>query len=292
MIKSMTGFGRASYEGTDRSFIIEVKSVNHKFLDINVRAPKNLFSLEGKIREIVQEKIKRGKIDLLITQNNLKNNDVTAVFNDGLCDSYVECLKRMKDRYKLSDNITLPLLLKLPDVVVLNEKEEDTDLLWEELQKPLKEALNMLVSMRETEGIKLQTNVAQKCESIKDAVDAIERRAPFIIEDYSKKITQKVAELLKDSSVDENRITEEVALFADKSSIDEEIVRLKSHIFQMKDTLEMNEPVGRKLDFLVQEMNRESNTIASKTNDIETVKLVLNIKNDVEKIREQIQNVE
>lgn len=292
MIKSMTGFGRASYEGTDRSLIIEVKSVNHKFLDINIKAPKNFFSLEGKIRETVQGKIKRGKIDILITQNNLKKNDVTAVFNDSLCDSYVECLKRMKDRYKLSDDITLPLLLGLPDVMTFDEQEEDMDLLWEELQKPLKEALDMLVNMREAEGIKLQSNVAQKCESIKNAVDEIEKRAPFIIEDYRKRITEKVAELLKDSSVDENRIAEEAALFADKSCIDEEIVRLKSHISQMNDTLNMNEPVGRKLDFLVQEMNRESNTIASKTNDIETVKLVLNVKNDIEKIREQIQNVE
>lgn len=292
MIKSMTGFGRASYDGTDRSFTIEIKSVNHKFLDISIKTPKNLFSLESRIRKIIQEKISRGKIDILITQNNFKKNDVTAVFNENLCDSYVESLKSMKSRYKMPDNITLSLLLKLPDIITIDEKEEDVESLWKEIEKPLEEALDMLVNMRETEGTKLQSNVVQKCESIRNAVDIIEKREPIIIEDYRKKLTEKVAEVLKDSSVDENRIAEEVALFIDKSSIDEEIVRLKSHISQMKDTLKTDEPIGRKLDFLVQEMNRESNTIASKTNDIETTKLVLNIKNDIEKIREQIQNVE
>ena len=292
MIKSMTGFGRASYDGTDRSFTIEIKSVNHKFLDINIKTPKNLFSLESRIRKIIQEKIARGKIDILITQSNFKKNDVTAIFNESLCDSYVESLKSIKNPYKMPYNITLSLLLRMPDIITLDEKEEDMESLWEEIEKPLEEALDMLVNMRETEGIKLQGNIAKRCESVKDAVDIIEKREPIIIEDYRKKLTEKVAEVLKDSSVDENRIAEEVALFVDKSSIDEEIVRLKSHISQMKDTLKADEPTGRKLDFLVQEMNRESNTIASKTNDIETIKLVLNIKNDIEKIREQIQNVE
>lgn len=292
MIKSMTGFGRAFDDSGDRSFTIEIKSVNHKFLDINMRAPKNIFSLEDRIRKTIQQYISRGKVDIFITQNIYDKSDITAVFNESLCDSYVECLKKIKNKYNTKDDISLSLLSKFPDIITVEQKEEDLEELWTNLKKPLIDAINMLLKMREAEGKKLCENVIAKCDNINNSVDLIESRTPIIIENYRNRLNEKLKELLKDSNIDQNRIALEVAIFVDKSSIDEEIVRIKSHISQMKETLDLSEPIGRKLDFIVQEMNRETNTIGSKTNDLDTVKIVLNTKNEIEKIREQIQNVE
>lgn len=292
MIKSMTGFGRAFNDSGERSFTIEIKSVNHKFLDINMRAPKNIFSLEDRIRKTIQQYINRGKIDIFITQNINDKSDITAVFNESLCDSYVECLKKIKNKYNTKDDISLALLTKFPDVITVEQKKDDLEELWGNLRQPLIDAIDMLLKMRENEGKKLYENVILKCNSINDSVEIIESRSPIIIENYKNRLNEKLKDLLKDSGIDQNRVALEVAIFVDKSSIDEEIVRIKSHISQMKETLELNEPVGRKLDFIVQEMNRETNTIGSKTNDLDTVKVVLNIKNEIEKIREQIQNVE
>lgn len=292
MLRSMTGFGRATYDDENRGFIVEMRSVNHKYLDLNIRMPKNLACLEDRMRKLIQDNISRGKLDIFITQNNYKSEDTVAVLNEGLCDSYVDCLKAIKDRYKLRDEFSLQLISKFPDVISVVQKEEDVEAIWEALSKPLADALKMLSKMRENEGLKLQENINQRCNTIKSMVDEIEARSPIIIENYRKKLNDKLVELLGDSGMDQNRIAMEVALFVDKSSIDEEIVRLNSHIMQMKETINLNEPTGRKLDFIVQEMNRETNTIASKTNDIETTKIVLNIKNEIEKIREQIQNIE
>lgn len=292
MLRSMTGFGRATYDDENRGFIVEMRSVNHKYLDLNIRMPKNLACLEDRMRKLIQDNISRGKLDIFITQNNYKSGDTVAVLNEGLCDSYVDCLKAIKDRYQLRDEFSLQLISKFPDVISVVQKEEDVEAIWEALSKPLADALKMLAKMRENEGLKLQENINQRCNTIKSMVDEIEARSPIIIENYRKKLNDKLEELLGDSGIDQNRIAMEVALFVDKSSIDEEIVRLNSHIIQMMETLNLNEPTGRKLDFIVQEMNRETNTIASKTNDIEITKIVLNIKNEIEKIREQIQNIE
>lgn len=292
MIRSMTGFGRASKEDEFRGFTVEIKSVNHKYLDLNFRMPKNLAALEDRMRKLIQSKISRGKIDIYITQNNFKTQDVSAVFNESIGDSYVSCLKAIKSRYGLQDEINLQLISRFPDIISVVQQEENIEDLWKCLSVPMTEAVNTLVKMREVEGIKLQDNISTRCDAIKKMVDIIESRTPIIVNDYRERLNSKLKELLGDSGIDENRIAMEVAIFIDKSSIDEEIVRLNSHITQMKDTLESDEPSGRKLDFIVQEMNRETNTIASKTNDIETTKLVLNIKNEIEKIREQIQNIE
>lgn len=292
MIRSMTGFGRANKDDEIRGFTVEIKSVNHKYLDLNFRMPKNLAALEDRMRKLILNKVSRGKIDVYITQNNYKTQGVVAVFNDSLGDSYVKCLESIKNRYNIKDEITLQLVSRFPDVISVVQQEEDIEELWESLFVPLETAIDILVKMREAEGIKLQENISNRCDYIKEMVDSIESRTPVIIENYKGRLDAKLKELLCDSGIDENRIAMEVALFIDKSSIDEEIVRLNSHIVQMKDTLNSNESVGRKLDFIVQEMNRETNTIASKTNDLETTKIVLNIKNEIEKIREQIQNVE
>ncbi|MFD3156498.1 YicC/YloC family endoribonuclease [Haloimpatiens sp. FM7330] len=292
MIKSMTGFGRANSQGKTRSFNIEMKSVNHRYCDMNIRMPKNLLSLEQKIRKVISDKIKRGKVDVFITQNVYEREDVKVVFNKKLSDNYVECLNEIKNSYDVVDDISVSLIAKFGDVISLEYKEDDLEQVWSEMNKPLNQALDLLIDMRIREGEKLYQDIISRCKNVKGLLEKIEKRAPVVPKEYKEKLTVRLKELLQDSQIDESRIATEVAFFADKACIDEEIVRLHSHINQMKETLELQQTVGRKLDFIVQEMNREVNTIGSKANDLEISNLVLNIKSEIEKIREQIQNVE
>ncbi|MCM0648736.1 YicC family protein [Clostridium swellfunianum] len=292
MTNSMTGFGRGSTEENGRSFIVEIKSVNHRYLDLNIKMPRNLASLEDRIRRALSEKINRGKIDVYVTQNIIASNDVAANFNYALADSYIKCLKEIKDRYEVRDDISVSLISRFPDVITLNQKEEDIETLWNIISVSLNAAIDMLVSMRQKEGLKLKEDILSRCNYINNHIAKIVERAPVLLVEYKEKLEKRVKELLNDAKLDEGRMAMEIAIFADKSNIDEEIVRLNSHIVQMKDTLELAEPIGRKLDFIIQEMNREANTIASKANDLELTNIVLNIKNEIEKIREQVQNVE
>ncbi|WP_102400614.1 YicC/YloC family endoribonuclease [Haloimpatiens massiliensis] len=292
MIKSMTGFGRASSQGMNRSFDVEIKTVNHRYLDMNIRLPKSLLSLEENIRKLVSERLKRGKVDLFITQSILQKEDLEAKFNKKLADSYVKCLEDIKETYSVRDDISVSLIAKFSDVITLEYKEEDLEEIWRDLKEPLEKALNLLVEMRIREGEKLKEDVISRCSNIKIMLESITKRAPQIPIEYKEKLQNRLKELMDEHSIDEGRIAMEVALFADKACIDEEIVRLNSHIEQMKSTLQLEESVGRKLDFIVQEMNRETNTIGSKANDLEICNLVLNMKSEIEKIREQIQNVE
>lgn len=292
MIKSMTGFGRGSVEEGGRSFIVEMKSVNHRYFDINIRMPKNLFSLEDKIRKTIQERINRGKIDVFITQNTAMKEDSVATLNANLADSYLKCLYEIRDKYAVKDDISVTHIARFPEVITLSQQEEDIEEIWINLSKAIYDAVEMLVKMREVEGAKLKEDILVKCNSIKLQVDEIEKRAPQVVIEYREKLNQRLKEILDNTQLDENRIAMEVALIADKTCIDEEIVRLKSHINQMNENLKLIDPVGRKLDFIVQEMNREANTIASKANDINITNIILNIKNDIEKIREQVQNIE
>lgn len=292
MTNSMTGFGRGSTEENGRSFIVEIKSVNHRYLDLNIKMPRNLASLEDRIRRALSEKINRGKIDVYVTQNIIASNDVAANFNHALADSYIKCLKEIKDRYEVRDDISVSLISRFPDVITLNQKEEDIETLWNIISVSLNAAIDMLVSMRQKEGLKLKEDILSRCNYINNHIAKIVERAPVLLVEYKEKLEKRVKELLNDAKLDEGRMAMEIAIFADKSNIDEEIVRLNSHIVQMKDTLELAEPIGRKLDFIIQEMNREANTIASKANDLELTNIVLNIKNEIEKIREQVQNVE
>ncbi|WP_035290737.1 YicC/YloC family endoribonuclease [Clostridium sp. KNHs214] len=292
MIKSMTGFGRATSQGKNRSFDVEIKTVNHRYLDVNIRLPKSLLSLEENIRKLVSERLKRGKVDLFITQNMLQKEDLEAKFNKKLADSYVRCLEDIKETYSVRDDISVSLIAKFSDVISLEYKEEDLEEIWGDLKEPLEAALNLLVEMRIREGEKLKEDIISRCKNIKIMVESIAKRAPQIPIEYKEKLQNRLKELMDEHSVDEGRLAMEVALFADKACIDEEIVRLNSHIAQVKATLQLDEAVGRKLDFIVQEMNRETNTIGSKANDLEICNLVLNMKSEIEKIREQIQNVE
>lgn len=292
MIKSMTGFGRSSIENENSQFIIEIKSVNHRYFDFNVKMPRNLISLEDRIRKVISERVNRGKFDVFITQNVFQKQDIKPIFNEKLGDDYYNCLKQIKERYNLKDDINISLLTRFQDVITIEQKEEDLEVIWNSILIPLQKSLELLLDMREKEGTKLKEDIEQRCTFIKNMVDRIAEFAPKVVNDYREKLHKRIKELLSDSQIDENRIAMEVALFADKVNIDEEIVRLNSHLVQMKNTVSLDEPVGRKLDFLVQEMNREVNTIGSKANDLELSKLVLNIKNEIEKIREQVQNIE
>lgn len=292
MIKSMTGFGRGNIDQDGRSFTVEIKSVNHRYCDLNIKMPKSLLSLEDRIRKTLQEKVSRGKVDVFITQNNYEKQGTKVVLDEKLADNYVECLNKIKARYDIKENISLSLISRFPDVVNLKQEEEDVESLWQILSLPLKDAVNLLVDMRKKEGVKLEKNILSKCDYIKSLLDKIEEKSPLIVKEYKEKLTERLRELLGECQVDESRIAIEVALFADKSSIDEEVVRLNSHLVQLRETFHLNESVGRKLDFIVQEMNREVNTIGSKANNLEVTNTVLNIKNEIEKIREQIQNIE
>lgn len=292
MTKSMTGFGRGTSEGKERLFILEIRSVNHKYLDLNIRMPRNLLALEEKIRNVINKEVSRGKVDVYINLDNYSKTDVITEFNKSLGDSYVECLRQIRDAYSLKDDISVSLLAKFPDVITIKQKEEDIDCIWEDLSLALNEALTMFISMREKEGLKLEEDILRRCEVIKTFTDRIELASPNEVKDYTNRLNSKLKELLDNPKLDENRVAMEIAIYADKVSIDEEIVRLNSHICQMKETIKLNQPIGRKLDFIVQEMNREVNTIASKSNNLDIINNVLNIKNEIEKIREQIQNIE
>ncbi|OFI07662.1 hypothetical protein CLOACE_00100 [Clostridium acetireducens DSM 10703] len=293
MIKSMTGFGRGSFEKCGKNFVVEIKSVNHRYIDLNVRMPKTLMELEDKIRNLIKGKIHRGKVDVFISQTNYKDENLKVNINEGLLKNYLECLKRIRDEYNVKDDISVSLVAKFPDVINVEHEEQDMDEIWSVLSKSIEEALNSLLEMRIKEGEKLKVNINEKCDFIRKLVCKMEEHSPLVVKNYKEKLKSRIEELLQGSCVvDESRLAMEVAIFSDKACIDEEIVRLNSHIDQMKDTINMNEPVGRKLDFIIQEMNRETNTIASKANDLKIENLVLEIKNQVEKIREQIQNIE
>lgn len=294
MIYSMTGFGRSSYEVEGKkSFNVEIKSINHRYLDINIRMPRMMNSLEERIRRLISSNISRGKIDIFITYNNYEKLGVSAKFNSNLSDSYIKCLNEIKGRYEdIRDDISVSLIARFPDVIYVDENEEDIEEIWEMLNKTLLEAIDMLKGMRNTEGKKLSEDMKIKCDNIVREVNKIEGKAHQHVLQYKTKLQDRLRELLDNTPIDESRLSMELAVYADKSSIDEEITRLRSHIQQFKVTLEANEPIGRKLDFIVQEMNRETNTIASKSNDLDITNSALNIKNEIEKIREQIQNIE
>ncbi len=292
MIRSMTGFGRGSCEKDGKSFTIEIKSVNHRYFETNIRMPRVLIAFEDKIRKIIGEKVKRGKLDVFVTQGNYDKEDVEAYLNEKLAESYINCFRTLKDKYNLDGDILVDTIARLPEVITLKQKEEEGLENFDQIEQSLKKALEALLFMREREGQKLLEDVIIKCDLINGLVEKVKERAPFIVCEYKEKLVQKLNALHKEVGFDENRVAMEVAIFADKAGIDEEIVRLNSHIEQMKETLIIDEPIGRKLDFIIQEMNRETNTIASKANDLEILNTVINMKSEIEKIREQIQNIE
>ena len=293
MIKSMTSFGRAqSEEGKELSFSVEMKSVNHRYLDINIRMPRTMLALEEKIRNIISKRLSRGKIDVFINYKNYGNSVGKANLNMKLAKEYYECLKRIQDELNSIDDISTTKIARLPDVITLEEKEEDLDNIFDEISPLIEGALNLMEEMRSREGEKLKSDILLKIQMIEKYIEEIEKVADSIPKNYKKKLEERLSELLSGVDIDETRIALEVAILSDKAAVDEEITRLRSHLSQVKSTLDLNEPIGRKLDFIIQEINREANTIASKSTDIDMTNKVIEIKNITEKIREQIQNIE
>jgi uncharacterized protein (TIGR00255 family) len=292
MVMSMTGYGRGCIEEEGKSYNVEIKSVNNRYLDINIRLPKQINVLEDNVRKLITSRISRGKIDMYINQEKHGQDDIVINIDEQLARSYHSAFSNLKETFNLKDDITVSLMAKLPDVLLVEKKDDDIDRIWVILKGAIDECLDMFIDMRNKEGLKLSKDIEERCHAINRWVNDIEQRSPQVVKEYREKILQRVTEFLKDVELDETKLLNEVAFFADKCNITEEIVRLKSHIDQFVNTLGSTEPIGRKLDFLIQEMNRETNTIGSKSNDIYTTRLVVDIKSEMEKIREQVQNIE
>ena len=292
MIKSMTGFGRAEVSDEKRKITIEIKAVNHRYLDVNMKMPKKLCIFESSIRTVLKEYVERGKIDIFITYEDFTETNVLVKYNDEVAKAYVSFINDISKEFSLENDLKASTLSRFPEVFTLEEQEIDESELWEYVEKALRDALKMFVDARVKEGENLKNDIIVKLDNMLENVSFIEKRAPEIINEYHARLKDKVSEYLKDSSIDEQRIVTEVTLFTDKICIDEEIVRLKSHIEATKDALINGGSLGRKLDFIAQEMNREANTILSKANDLKTSNHAIELKTDIEKVREQIQNIE
>ena len=292
MIKSMTGFGRCEVAENSRKFTVEMKAVNHRYLDVNIKMPKMLNFFESAIRNELKNFISRGKVDIFISYEDTSEKTSTVRYNRELAGEYLSHLRQMAADFGLDNDIRVSTLSKYPDVLSMEESGIDEEELWKELQKAVLGAVNMFVDTRIVEGEHLRDDLIEKLDGMLKLVDFISERSPQIIAEYRKKLEDKVRELLADNTVDEGRLLTEVTIFADKVCVDEEIVRLRSHIETTKKTLLAGGSIGRKLDFIAQEMNREANTILSKANDLEISNCAIELKTEIEKVREQIQNIE
>ena len=292
MIKSMTGFGRAEVADASRKFTVEIKSVNHRYLDVNIKLPKTLNFFESAIRSLLKEYIERGKVDVFISYEDYTEENYSLKYNAGLAEQYMTYLKEMAEQFGIENDVRVSTLSRYPDVFVMEEQSPDEQKLWAGLEQALRQAAAQFVESRIKEGEHLKNDLCAKLDNMLNYVDFIEERSPIIMKDYRERLENKVKELLEDKQIDDARIATEVTIFADKICVDEETVRLKSHILSMKDSLNAGGSVGRKLDFLAQEMNREANTILSKSNDLKISDTGISLKTDIEKVREQIQNIE
>lgn len=292
MLKSMTGFGRCEQTDGQKKITVEMKSVNHRYLDANIKMPKRLNFFEAGIRVCLKKYIQRGKIDIYIAYEDLSENTVCLRYNEELAKEYLEYSKRMAQQFGIENDVTVKELMKYPDVLLMEEQTMDEESLWNLLEQTLIGALKNFIDTRIQEGENLKKDLCQKLDGMLSHVQYIEERSPGILNEYRQKLENKVKELLEETDLEETRIITEVTLYADKICVDEEIVRLKSHIENMKAALLEGDGVGRKLDFLAQEMNREANTILSKSNDLAVTNRAIELKTEIEKVREQIQNIE
>ena len=291
MIKSMTGFGRGKFEKEGRCYTVEIKAVNHKYNDISIRMPRFFNSFEERIRKEIAKSVSRGKIDVFINFENYSSKGNIIHFNTELAKEYVRGLKELTEQTGVKYEVTAIELSKMPEILKL-EEDENEELIGEELMNALKEALENFIHMREIEGEKLIEDMKRRIAYIGENVAEIEKYSGTIVEEYIKKLENRVKELIDSSIVDENRLAQEIVFFSDKSSIEEELTRLKSHINQFNNFCEGSSPIGKKFDFLIQEMNREVNTIGSKANSLEITNKVIELKTEIENIREQVQNIE
>lgn len=292
MIKSMTGFGRCENLQGDRKFTVEMKAVNHRYFDVNIKMPKKFNFFESAIRGVLKEYIQRGKVDIFITYEDYTESNVSLKYNESIAAEYLNYFRQMADTFGLENDIRVSTLGRFPEVFVMEEQTVDEQELWAALETALRGALEQFVKTRIREGENLRDDLIRKLDGMISDVCAVEERYPQVMEEYRQKLHEKVRELLNDTQLEESRLAAEVILYADKICTDEETVRLKSHIESMKEELRKGGGVGRKLDFIAQEMNREANTILSKANDLITSNLAINLKTEIEKVREQIQNIE
>lgn len=292
MIKSMTGFGRSTYENDGREYIVEIKSVNNRFNDINIKMPRNLNYLEEKIRKQILSNISRGKVEVSIQLNNNSDLGKKINLNTDIANRYIEELKKLTEETNIIDNINIMDIAKFPDVLNIKIDEEAEEVIEKELFTALDSAIDSFLDMRQKEGSKIKVDLENRIEVIKQKIEQISSISAGLVDEYVVKLETRIKELLKTDVVDQTRLAQEVVIYSDKCSVEEEITRLKSHISQFLNLLNENIAIGKKLDFLIQEMNRETNTIGSKANNLEITNFVVDIKTELENIREQIQNIE
>lgn len=288
----MTGFGRYELEEGNRKFTVEMKAVNHRYLDENIKMPKKLNFFEAAIRNVLKDYIQRGKVDIYITYEDFSEENVNVKYNHDIAAEYLKYLRQIKEDFGLEDDIRVSTLSRYPEVFTMEEVNIDEEEIWKELEKAIRGAAEAFVETRIKEGENLKNDLIGKLDGMLANVDFISERSPQIIAEYKQKLEAKVKEMLEDVKIDENRLLMETTIFADKVCVDEEIVRLRSHIEATKNALIAGGSIGRKLDFIAQEMNREANTILSKANDLEISNKAIELKTEIEKVREQIQNIE
>lgn len=288
----MTGYGRYEIEEKERKVNVEISTVNHRYCDLSIRMPKALTHLEDEIRKCIKQFIARGKVEVSIYITSMSADDVEVVVNEPACTAYIEALRKIGAKLGLNDNIGMAEVMRLNDVITIQKKQADLEVIWPMIDQALRQALTQLVAMREKEGMILKKDLLEKADNMLRLVGELEHLSVEVVNTYKLKLEERISSLLEEIPVDETRLAMEVALFADRAAIDEELTRLKSHVGQLKMILEEESSIGRKLDFLMQEMNREANTIASKAGDYTITSYAVELKSEIEKIREQIQNIE
>ena len=291
-MKSMTGFGRSKLEKNSREYVVEIKSVNNKYNDINIKIPRNISCFEEKVKKIISNNISRGKVDVFINFNNYSEQGKNIVINKELAKNYINQLKELAIETDVNSDIKITEIFKMPDVLQMKIEDDESEVIWQELEECVIQATNSFIEMRETEGNRIKQDLFVRINKVEELVNSIFKYSTGLIEEYVVKLKERIKEILMTNVVDEVRLAQEIVIYADKCSIEEELTRLRSHIMQFKNLLETKDSIGKKLDFLVQEMNRETNTIASKSVKLEITDLAIEIKTIMEDIREQIQNIE
>ncbi len=292
MIRSMTGFGREHRIIGGREYLVEIRSVNSRYYEFNAKLPRAYMYLEEKLKTLIKGKISRGKVEISLSVYNISGKETAVSVNEGVVENYITALRAAGEKFGLMDDLTLSSVFRMTDAFNVVRAEEDEEEIWAAVKEVAEAALARFVEMRETEGEKMKADVLEKLSNIESMIEKVCEYSPDNVRAYREKLTAKMAEILGDKQIDEQRILLEAGLFAEKTAVDEETVRLKSHFSQFRSMLDSPEPVGRKLDFLVQELNRETNTIGSKAQDIRVTRIVVDVKSEIEKIREQIQNIE
>lgn len=292
MIKSMTGFGRSEIVKGNRKISVEIKSVNHRYLEAGIKMPKKLNVFESRMRDLLKKYATRGKIDIFINYEDDSESQVNLKFNQNIADEYMAIFNNLSEKYNLKNDMTVGGLARFPEVITMDEVQEDEEELWHFIEEAMKAALEQFVNTRILEGENLKKDLLGKLDHMEELIAFVEKRSPEIMKEYRSKLESKVKELLGDTTIDESRIATEVIIYADKICVDEETVRLRSHIEHARKCLNEDGGIGRKMDFIAQEMNREANTTLSKANDIEISNAAIDLKTEIEKVREQIQNIE